>query len=213
MADSKKCMIIAAVPLLSGEVFKEYNPKDFVVICADAGYETAQKYNIKPDYIVGDFDSAKKRPKVKGGNVHVLPVEKDVTDTMYAAMLGLELGCRQFVIIGGVGGERNDHTFANYNVMVYIANHGGFSVMVDDSSETFLLCGKKLTITGMRGKTVSVFPFGTNTCNLTYRGLKYPLNRQDLVVGDELMGVSNEIISDNAEILVHFGCALVIVIK
>lgn len=212
MAELNKCMIISAVPLEDGSLFEEFNPKDYLVICADAGYETAQKYNIEPDYIVGDFDSAKKKPNLSD-KVHVLPVEKDVTDTMYAAMLGIHLGCREFIIIGGNGGERADHTIANYNVMLFIANKGGFAVMVDNKSQTFLLKGRKLTLTEMKGKTVSVFPFGTNTCTLTYVGLKYPLNREDLKVGDTLMGVSNEITEDKAEIMVNNGCALVIVLK
>ena len=212
MAEIKRCMIISAVPLESGKVFEEFNPKDYIVICADAGYETAEKYNVKADYIVGDFDSAEKKPE-PSENVHILPVEKDVTDTMYAAMLGLHLGCREFIIVGGNGGERADHTIANYNVMLFIANKGGFAVMVDDNSQTFLLKGRKLTLTEMNGKTVSVFPFGTNTVNLTYKGLKYPLTREDLKMGDTLMGVSNEITSDVAEIMVNSGVALVIVLN
>lgn len=213
MADSKKCMIIGASPLSDGSVFKEFNPKDYIVICADGGYDTAIKHKIRPDYIVGDFDSSAIKPDSRMKNVHILPVEKDVTDTMYAALLGLKLGCKDFILVGCTGGPREDHTMANYNVMLYIANKGGWAVMVDNIAQTFLLRGRKITITGMNGKTVSVFPFGTNSCNVSYNGLKYPMDEKDLTVGDTLMGVSNVIVSDRAEIKVHIGCALVMLMK
>lgn len=213
MADSKKCMIIGASPVKSDAVFKEFNPEEYIVICADGGYDTALKFKISPDYIVGDFDSCNVRPNTHNKNVFMLPQEKDFTDTMYAALLGLKLGCKDFIMIGCTGGAREDHTMANYNVMLYIANKGGWAVMVDDKMQSFLLRGRKITLTEMKGSTVSVFPFGTGSCNVTYNGLKYPMNEGDLIVGDTLMGVSNEIVSDRAEIKVHIGCALVMILK
>lgn len=213
MADTKKCMIIGASPLQSGDIFKEFNPTDYYVICADGGYETALKYKIKPDYIVGDFDSSKVKPNSKLRNVKILPVEKDVTDTMYAAFIGLKLGFKEFLMIGCLGGNRYDHTVANYNVMLFIANKGGTAVMVDDTSKVFMLRDRKLTLREMKGSIVSVFPFGAASCNVSYKGLKYPLHEDTLTAGDSLMGVSNEVVSDVAEIRVHVGCALVIVLN
>lgn len=213
MADTKKCMIIGASPAVDAAIFKEFNPKNYYVICADGGYETALKHHIKPDYIVGDFDSCSIKPDKNMRNVRALPVEKDVTDTMYAAMLGLHLGYKEFIMIGCTGGAREDHTMANYNVMLFIANKGGSAVMVDTKNEIFMLRGRKVKITGMKGRTISVFPFGTNTINVSYEGLKYPLSQADLTVGDTLMGVSNEIVSDEAEIKVHIGCALIVLVK
>lgn len=58
----KKCMIIGAAPLASGAVFEEFDPKEHYVICADAGYDTAVQYGVRPDLVIGDFDSAAKRP-------------------------------------------------------------------------------------------------------------------------------------------------------
>lgn len=206
-------MIIGASPLKSGAVFKEFQPSEYYVICADGGYETALKYKIKPDFIVGDFDSSQIKPDSKLKNVKILPAEKDVTDTMYAAYVGLKLGFREFIMVGCLGGTRYDHTVANYNVMLYVANKGGTAVMVDETSKTFMLRGRKLILKEMKGCIVSVFPFGTTSCNVSYRGLKYPLHEDTLTAGDSLMGVSNEVVEDLAEIRMHAGYALVIVIK
>ncbi len=210
MVETTRCMIIGAGPIKSDLVFKEFNPKDFYVICADAGYETALKYGIKPDYIVGDFDSATTMPTLDN-NVKVLPINKDFTDTMFAAMEGVKKGYKHFVLVGCSGGERCDHTIANYNVMVYLSKKGCSPVMVDEICKTFLLSGSKLRISDQKDSIVSVFPFGSNTCTVSYHGLKFPMKYNDLLVGDSLMGVSNSIISDKAEIIVHAGFAIVIV--
>lgn len=75
----------------------------------------------------------------------------------------------------------------------------------------FLLREEKLRITKLKGATVSVFPYGCPTCTVSYTGLQYPLTRGSLTVGGLLMGVSNSIVSDDAEIKVHSGTALVAV--
>lgn len=103
-AKKQTCMILGAAPIEDSKIFQEFPPEDHYVICADAGYETAAQYGIVPDLIVGDFDSAKELPP-QGQKVARLPVEKDVTDTMYAAMRGLTKGFRSFVLLGCLGGR------------------------------------------------------------------------------------------------------------
>jgi len=98
-------MIIGAAPLASGAVFEEFDPKEHYVICADAGYDTAVQYGVRPDLVIGDFDSAAKRPPETIRTIK-LPVEKDVTDMMGAVMVGQKLGYKTFVLIGGLGGGR-----------------------------------------------------------------------------------------------------------
>ncbi len=211
MAEFKKCMIIGASPIKDGEIFKDFNPEEFYVICADGGYDTARKYGITPDYLVGDFDSIEGNPEFDSIQTKVLPQQKDLTDTMYATLLGLKLSLKYFVYIGCTGGERHDHTIANYNVMLYAVKKGAVAVMADDDTRTFLLSDSMITITEQKGCLVSVFPFFSASCNVTYKGLKYPMYSGDLVAGDVLMGVSNEIISDTAQIKVNAGYALIIV--
>ena len=104
-------MIIGASPIEDDAVFREFPPENYYVICADAGYETAERYGITPDLVVGDFDSAKTLPP-KGNKVLTLPVEKDVTDTMYAVIKGFAKGYRSFVLVGCLGGARFDHSTA-----------------------------------------------------------------------------------------------------
>ncbi len=209
-AEKQACMILGASPISSGRIFKEYDPKEHYVICADAGFETAGRYGIKPDLIVGDFDSAEKKPP-QDVKVLSLPVEKDVTDSMYAVMRGLAKGFRSFVLLGCLGGPRFDHTLANLEVLQYIKEHGAGGVLADEHTKVFLLSDNRLRMTGAKGATVSVFPYRGASCNVSYTGLQYPLQHQDLTCGGLVMGVSNSVIADPAEIRVHQGTALVVV--
>ena len=70
-----------------------------------------------------------------------------------------------------------------------------------------------MKMTGMSGSTVSVFPYNGSACTVSYDGLKYPLNRGQLSCGNLPMGVSNLISGDPAEIRVHSGSALVVVVQ
>lgn len=205
-------MILGAASLSSGKIFQEYDLKEYYVICADAGFETAEKYGIKPDLIVGDFDSAAKKPP-QGVKTLTLPVEKDVTDSMYAVMRGLVKGFRSFVLLGCLGGLRFDHTLANLDVLQYLREHGGRGVLADEHTRILLLCEDRLRITGEKGATISVFPYCGSSCNVSYSGLQYPLFHQDLTCGGSVMGVSNRIIADTAEIRVHQGTALVVIYR
>lgn len=210
-AEKLACMIIGAAPV-DRRVFKEFDPRHYYVICADAGYETAIKAGIAPDLIVGDFDSAKEPPS---GQVKclTLPVEKDVTDTMFAVMKGFSLGMRSFLLLGCLGGERFDHSLANLEVLQYIREHGGQGILADKNTKIFLLQDERLKMTGMVGATVSVFPYNGCACTVSYSGLKYPLNRDQLSCGGFPMGVSNQVTEDPAEVRVHNGSALVAVIQ
>ena len=211
-AEKQECMIIGASPIPNGRIFKEFDPRGYFVICADGGYETALKFGVTPDLIVGDFDSAKEPPP-KGLNCLTLPVEKDVTDTMFAVIKGFSKGLRSFVLLGCLGGARFDHSIANLEVLQYIREHGGHGMIADEKTKVFLIHDSKLRMTEMKGATVSVFPYNGPTCNVTYTGLEYPLSHDTLTCGGLVMGVSNSIVSDEAEIRVHLGTALVVVYK
>ena len=209
-AEKQECMIIGASPIKSGRIFQEFDPKKYFVICADAGYETAQRYHIDPDMIVGDFDSAAHPPKETEKCI-VLPVEKDVTDTMYAVLKGFAEGFRSFVLVGCLGGERFDHSLANIEVLQYICVHGGKALLAEEHTKVFLLRDERLRLTDSVGATVSVFPYNGKTCNVSYSGLQYPLDHDTLTCGGLLMGVSNSVTENIAEIRVHSGSALIIV--
>ena len=203
-------LIIGAVPWRDGGFLRPYLERGrWTVSCADGGYANAVAAGLAPDYLIGDWDSGRK-PELDVPCV-TLPVEKDVTDTMYAVIKGFAKGYRSFVLVGCLGGARFDHSLANLEVLQYILQHSGYGVMADSHTKVFLIAGSRLRLTEMKGATVSVFPYGTASCTVTYQGLLYPLAHDTLTSGGVLMGVSNTITADTAVIRVHAGTALVVV--
>lgn len=209
-AKMKTCMIIGSAPIQNNSVFQEFMIDETFVICADGGLDTAMVNNITPNLIIGDFDSAKTVPPENIETIR-LPVAKDDTDTMAAIKTAFRRGFEDFVLLGTMGG-RFDHTYANLSALQYIVSNGGKAVMAGDDSKIFLIRDSRLILTKMSGCTVSVFPFGCPCCTVSYQGMLYPLTEKCLNANFPL-GVSNRIINDNAEITVHSGDALVIVMN
>ena len=96
---------------------------DYVIAC-DLGYLHAEKMGIRPDLILGDFDSA----PVPDGKIPVEqhPVRKDDTDTMLAVKKALSLGYADLVMACAFGG-RLDHAYANIQAGAYAAEQGEWS--------------------------------------------------------------------------------------
>lgn len=203
------CIVIGSVPMETAEIFSGYRREDCFVICADGGLENANRFQIKPDLIIGDFDSYDGVPP-EGIETIRLKTEKDETDTFAAVMEGIRRGYRMFALFGVLGGERFDHSYANLSVLQYLCHQGCKAVLVGETCKIFMLMSGRLKLNGLSGATVSVFPFGCSACRVSYTGMKYPLTRA-VLCSDNPLGVSNRIESSEARITVHEGEALILV--
>lgn len=176
-----------------------------LIIAADGGLHYLEACGITPDLIVGDFDSLGRVPE--GENIIRHPVEKDDTDTMLAVKLGLERGCGVFLLYGCIGG-RIDHTFANLQTLLFIAEQGARGYLVGDGWVSCAIrCGELEFPADLSG-TVSVFcPDGTAE-GVTLEGLFYPLTEGTLKSSFPL-GVSNHFTGKAARISVRNGALLV----
>ena len=175
---------------------------DFV-IAADGGYAAAKKLGIKPNLVVGDFDSLGYVPEAEEIIRH--PVRKDDTDTLLAIRLGLERGYRSFVIIGAVGG-RLDHSFANLQALLFLRDHGARGLLYGDGFAITAVTDSSITAEG-RG-TLSVFAFTPTVKGVFLRNVSYPLEDAELTSSFPI-GVSNEFIGQPAEIGCTEGTLLV----
>lgn len=113
--EMNKCLIISGAPEKDIEYYKNYVDSRFI-ISADSGYEKCLKLNIKPDLIIGDFDSSEK-PETDIDTI-VLPVRKDDTDTFFAVKQAVNKGFDDIIILGGIG-SRFDHTYCNILALNY----------------------------------------------------------------------------------------------
>lgn len=174
------------------------------VIAADGGYRHTCALGVTPDAILGDFDSLGYVPE----NATVFPVEKDDTDAMLAVRHGLEKGCTRFVLYGALDGPRLDHTVANLQTLLFLAEHGAEGCLVGKDHMVTTVCQSRAFPAGCTG-TISVFCMGQDATGVTLENLKYPLKNATLTAGFPL-GVSNRFTGKAACISVKDGALLVI---
>ncbi len=197
----KKCTIFCAAGFdgLAAPVTED------LIIAADGGLAHLQTLGITPHRILGDFDSLGYTPK----GAQVFPVEKDDTDTMLAVKLGLAEGCREFWIYGGLDGERLDHTMANYQTLLYLAEQGARGILVGRSYMATVICNNSLSFPRECQGIVSVFCLGADAQGVDIRGLQYPMEAGTLSAGFPL-GVSNHFVGKESSISVRQGSLLVL---
>lgn len=197
---SKRAVVFSAVPI-GPEMAAYLKPQDFIVAC-DAGYRNAAKLGVRPDLIVGDFDSAP-QPETDRETI-VLPHVKDDTDTQFAARWLVEHGFDEVVLLGALGGARVEHMFANISTGLYLALHGVEVLLADARSEMhYLLPDHPLALARKDWMYLSVFALGAPMTGVTLRGVYYPLQRATLSELDYPLGTSNEF----TEPVAHLECA------
>lgn len=179
--------------------------RDDLVIAADGGLQHTNKLDIRPDIILGDFDSLGYTPE--GANVY--PVEKDDTDAMLAVRRGLSLGYREFLLYGSLDGPRLDHTVANFQTLQFLADHGARGVLAGNTTLVTVIKNGSLSFPETAQGTVSVFCHGADARGVTLEGLYYPLEKGTLTAGFPL-GASNHFTGNPARITVEEGSLLVI---
>ena len=179
------------------------------VIGVDRGLKFLYDHEIKPDYIVGDFDSVPKglvdyyREEADVPIREFNPV-KDASDTEIALRLCLGLNRKEIWILGGTG-NRIDHLWANIQCL-QIALDAGADARIVDSHNQIRLLDKGITLKREEafGKYFSLFPMELPVDALTITGAKYPLKNHFLKPDDSLC-VSNEFELDEVKISFSFG--------
>ena len=178
-----------------------------VILAADAGMEALYRDHILPDIIVGDFDSV--NPDTLEYFHDKEQIEKDDTDTEYAIREAIRRGAMEIVVIGATG-TRIDHVLGNISLLG-IGLEEQIKISLVDEHNRIRMINQPMTIRKEEqyGKYVSLIPFSEKVCGVTLRGLKYPLT--DYTMGGfNSLGISNEIVSDEASISLSSGQLIVI---
>ena len=191
-----RCVIVSAGPVQNPEVLKTLIAPEDWVIAADNGWNLAKRLGIIPNLLVADFDSMPKIPEEREEvEILRLPVEKDWTDTMAAAMEGIRRGYRDFLLLGATGG-RLDHTMANFSVLLYLIEQGADALLADEQNLVRLCRPGVYTIRPEEGYRLSLFPFGGEVTGLCENNVYYPLENA-VLRPDSSLGISNEFIRDS----------------
>ena len=200
------CLIAADKGL---EFFME-NAEDAEMVSSISG-----RMEILPDIAVGDFDSLSDKGKEfleRQTDMEIIRLkpEKDDSDTQSAAVLAMDRGSREIVILGATG-SRIDHVLANLGLLS-LGYKRGAAIALADANNYICLAGSPTVLEkkAQFGKYVSFFPVGGDVYGLTLKGFRYPLLKYHLTVSDSGLTVSNELAEERAEIWYDSGMLLMI---
>lgn len=177
---------------------------DDYMIAVDQAVLSLYKQRINIDLAIGDFDSLKNHGILNTLNVLKLDPIKDVTDSYQALVEAQKLNPDEYIMVGGIGGDRVEHFMAH----VLLFNQFPKLKIINDKSEIFMLENQdyKLDFKGY----ISIFAY--QSALITLKGFKYPLEAYELKAYDPL-GISNEITGEFGHIFVQKGRALVVLSK
>lgn len=177
--------------------------QNFIIAC-DGGYNNCKKLNIKPDLILGDFDSLQ---KFEFDNILKFPKEKDKSDFELAIDYGFEKGFKDFEIWGAIG-KRLDHTLFNISLLLRIKKEGGNANIYHPPYIVFII-DKEYNFGVRNSGFVSFYPLTSEIKGLTIKGMKYELNEKDIYLGSTET-LSNEFIGKESFVNFKEGIILVI---
>lgn len=196
------CYIIGAGTVDTGSYRAAEN--DFI-ICADGGYRYRDILGRPCDLVIGDFDSYGSMPDEE--SKVVLPCEKDNTDMDAAVSQGFERGYRTFVIFGGMGGDRYDHSIANIQLLHHIAHLGGMGFLAEGERIFTAIENNSVVFSKSCRGYLSVFSLKDISSFVSLKNLKYEINNRPLY-SNRPLGVSNEFIGKRAVVSVSDGALL-----
>lgn len=194
----------------------EYSPipknleYDYIIAC-DAGYNNAIKMDLKPDLIIGDFDSYKGDAGKDFGDIPVQKynVMKDDTDSMLAIKKAIFLGHTHIIQACSLGG-RMDHTIANIQSMSYIAERGLTGEILSENETMCILKGNtSCTFEKKEGYSFSVFSLTNKSTGVCISGALYNVN--DIILENTFpLGLGNSWVDDKITVSVKQGQLLII---
>lgn len=200
-----KAIIISGGELEEGFVEKVLSENEGAsIVGVDRGVEYLYHHQIKPNYIVGDFDSI--APEIikyykTETNVAIREYnpDKDESDTEMAIRIAITIGSAEIYILGATGG-RIDHLWANVQSLAIACKFNVKAYILDPQNRIFVTdkpC--QLKKSEAYGKYLSVFSLSGEIFDFNMKGTKWPLEHHVLRPTDSLT-VSNRFEDEIVEI-------------
>lgn len=174
------------------------------IYAADHGLDTCRKNHLRPDYILGDGDSASPETwawgKTLGVPVEEFPVAKDFTDTQLALQ---KMEKAPAIIVTGAFGGRLDHL---YSTMFSCVQQNTPCLLADEQEVLcFVKSGQSSTLTfKKRPLAISLLPITAQCHGVYLDNVRWPLVNATL---DQSMpnAVSNELLADQSTLTCQVG--------
>lgn len=203
------CLILLSyMECITPDMAQELAETADYIIAADGGQNRAREFGLQPDCVIGDFDSTTLNEDFDCLYI-TYPAEKDLTDTEAALTHALEKGCRNVILLGGMGG-RLDHTMGNIGLLDKYYNSFDHMEFIDGKNRMELLKDSGRTLKrDARYKYFGLVSLNAEASGIDIRGAKYELTGASLERASTL-GVSNEFSEDTVDIYVREGTLLIV---
>lgn len=201
----KSCVIFSGAPEDDLSYCEMYLNSSSFVICADSGYKKCQLLGIRPDLIIGDFDSS----DMPDADCEIisLQVRKDDTDTFHCVKEAIGRGFKDIIILGGIG-TRIDHTYSNILSVNYCFDRNIRCALINKHNKISVISGKTV-IDNSVYQNFSLFALFEKCRGLSIIRALYELDNVDLAPGEQFTQ-SNGFKEHNCEIVVKEGKLLLI---
>ena len=209
-----------------------------VVIAADKGLEALDNAEIRPDIVMGDYDSVDKvvLDRYRDENTIFFDRVKDFTDGEAAITHAVNIidhseaenavyvshdntfnkdGSGEkdgHITILGATGNRPDHMMANISLLKIACDAGVLAEILDINSRIRLFRGPyeiPFTKAEENYDYISLIPLGDKAEGITIKGFKYNADDLNLYQGSS-RGISNELVEEKGLISLQAGYLLVI---
>lgn len=172
-------------------------------IAVDGGYAFFRRSGVRPDVLIGDFDSLKRIPAQLPRQTEVVrhPVNKNKTDGHLALDLSLKLGAKSIDIVMPSVGEI-DHFLGSIMLLdLFKSARRKLALrVINYDLELRLLSDESLTVANARGDKLSLVPISARV-RYSCSGTEYDVRNLSLRRGDSL-ALRNRIDSRRARIKV-----------
>jgi thiamine pyrophosphokinase len=183
-----------------------YPSENEILIGVDKGALTIINKGLELFAAIGDFDSVTSEELQKITNIcdNIIPFSdvKDKTDLELAVEYAAKFNPKIIIVYNATSG-RLDHFYVGIKLLEHHSNLR----IVDENNYIYPLLPGKYKIHKERYFYASFFAIEESI--ITLEGFKYPLSQYTLKP-DNQIGVSNEVISDQASITIEKGKILVI---
>ncbi|MBS6610209.1 MULTISPECIES: thiamine diphosphokinase [Peptoniphilus] len=207
----KRALLITGGREVSKDLIKKYKKNRFVLV-ADGGARLLRKYNLKGDLLLGDLDSIgnESLKYVRENNIKFLkfPSQKAATDTELCINYLINEKYEDIVILGALG-TRLDHELANLFLLKKLYNKGICAKIIDDNNEVIYVKEGEYKFKKSDKKYFSLINAG-ESLNFSTKGLFYEVENLKINNYNPGRAVSNEILEDEATIIINSGSAFII---
>ncbi len=209
-----KCVIIAGGELVPTPRINRILKSGGLIVCADGGARHLRSLNIRPNVLMGDFDSIHQDDLAflieKKVEIIEFPARKDLTDTELCVEWAIDQNVNEVVLLGAIG-SRMDHTLANIFLLKKLADKGIFGRVINANNELLVIHDRirdQITLNGKKGEILSILPLSRTVTGITLEGFEYPLSEARIEMGSSL-GISNCFAREQVRIRIKKGILLV----